>query len=120
MQLFVKTLTGKTLTLEIELSDTIMSMKEEIRDMEGIPPDQQKIIWCGHEMEPEDGRSVGDYNMRPETTAHLVLRPAGTSDRSAKVHVEIPRMNPSPELKRLGGRRNSDMRFAHAEGRAFI
>lgn len=72
MQLFVKTLTGKTVSIEVEEGESIEDVKAKIAEKEGIPPEQQRLIFGGQQL--QDSKTLDDYNVGDDATLHLVLR----------------------------------------------
>ena len=86
MQLFVKTLTGKTVSIEVEEGESIEDVKAKISEKEGVPPEQQRLIFGGQQL--EDSKTLDDYNVGDDATLHLVLRLRGGDDDDIVVDVD--------------------------------
>jgi hypothetical protein len=111
MQIFLRAVSGNTLTLEVEPSTLVEQLKRQIQDKEGIPLQQQRVVYAGKQL--ENNRAVSDYNIEKESTLYLLLRlrAAGNRNREEDTVMETNKDRfTSPGTERITGvRSNKDL-----------
>ncbi len=98
-QIFIKTLQGKTLTLDVSDADTIQSVKNKIFEKEGIPQDQQRLVFNGKQL--EDDKTIADYNIQADSNIHLVLRLRGGKRRAKKASKKTSKKSSKKTSKKM-------------------